>query len=232
MEMSVFWNQVDREIAKYDLLQHPFYQAWSAGELTTRDLKFYGEQYFHQVSAFPTYLTRLHSRLPDGAMRREVLANAFDEETEPCPHSELWLRFVEGMGATEPASTESRPIPEVAALVKTFRVNRRRRAHRRGLRSAIRLRVSGPANRFRKTQWTQTALRRGRPHLQLLRFAHEGGRSPLKRLAEDHFGVGGTGRTPRRGSAGRRFPGRARSVDCPRWNRTRAVNCREAWASQ
>ena len=121
MEMSAFWNQVNHEIAKFDLLQHPFYQAWSAGELTTRDLKYYGEQYFHQVSAFPTYLTRLHSRLPDGPMRREVLANAFDEETEPCPHSELWLRFVEGMSATEPASTDSRPIPEVAALMNTFR---------------------------------------------------------------------------------------------------------------
>src|SRR5580704_12133463 len=116
MEISVFWAQVDREIAKFDLLQHPFYQAWSAGELTTRDLKFYGEQYFHQVSAFPTYLTRLHSRLPDGPMRREVLANAFDEETEPCPHSELWLRFVEGRSAMEPASNASHPIPEVAAL--------------------------------------------------------------------------------------------------------------------
>jgi len=121
MEMAAFWEQVDREIAKFDLLQHPFYQAWSAGELTTRDLKYYGEQYFHQVSAFPTYLTRLHSRLPDGPMRREVLANAFDEETEPCPHSDLWLRFIEGMGAAEPASTASHPIPEVAALVHEFR---------------------------------------------------------------------------------------------------------------
>jgi pyrroloquinoline-quinone synthase len=121
MEMAAFWDQVDREIAKFDLLQHPFYQAWSASELTMRDLKYYGEQYFHQVSSFPTYLTRLHSRLPDGAMRREVLANALEEETEPCPHSDLWLRFVEGMGAEGQASTESHPIPEVAALVNEFR---------------------------------------------------------------------------------------------------------------
>ena len=100
MEIAAFWNQVDQEIAKYDLLQHPFYQAWSAGELTSRDLKFYGEQYYHQVSQFPTYLTSLHARLPEGAMRRDVLANAFDEECAATPHSELWLRFVEGMGRT------------------------------------------------------------------------------------------------------------------------------------
>ena len=49
MEISAFWNTVDQEIAKFDLLRHPFYQAWSAGELTSRDLRFYAEQYFHQA---------------------------------------------------------------------------------------------------------------------------------------------------------------------------------------
>ena len=121
MEISSFWNKVDQEIAKYDLLQHPFYRAWSAGELTTQDLKFYGEQYYHHVSQFPTYLTSLHARLPEGAMRRDVLTNAFDEECAGLPHSELWLRFVEGMSAMEPASNASHPIPEVAALVSAFR---------------------------------------------------------------------------------------------------------------
>ena len=132
MEISRFWNQVDREIAKYDLLNHPFYQAWSAGELTTQDLKFYGEQYYQQVSNFPTYLTSLHSRLPEGAMRRDVLANAYEEDSGPCPHSELWLRFVDGMGGTRrglylenagegPDIARKTPIPEVNDLVNTFR---------------------------------------------------------------------------------------------------------------
>jgi pyrroloquinoline-quinone synthase len=121
MEISAFWNQVDQEIAKYDLLKHPFYQAWSAGELTTQDLKFYAEQYYHQVSEFPTYLTSLHSRLPEGATRRAVLANAYEEESEPCPHSELWLRFVEGMGGNAADIERKTPIPEISALVETFR---------------------------------------------------------------------------------------------------------------
>jgi pyrroloquinoline-quinone synthase len=121
MEMSAFWNKVDREIAKYDLLQHPFYQAWSAGELTSQDLQFYGEQYYHQVSQFPTYLTSLHARLPEGAMRRDVLANAYDEECEACPHSELWLRFVEGMGGCGSSLDPKSPIREVGDLLKTFR---------------------------------------------------------------------------------------------------------------
>lgn len=121
MEISGFWSAVDQEVAKYDLLKHPFYQAWTAGELTTADLKFYAEQYFHQVSEFPAYLTSLHSRLPEGQMRRDVLANAYEEECDGIPHSQLWMRFVEGMsgGAANPGETE--PIPEIANLVKTFR---------------------------------------------------------------------------------------------------------------
>jgi pyrroloquinoline-quinone synthase len=121
VEISAFWNKIDREIKKYDLLQHSFYQAWSAGELATSDLKFYAEQYYHQVSAFPTYLTQLHSRLPEGAMRRAVLANAWDEECSGCPHSEFWLRFHEGMGGTASEISSERPIREVNDLVEKFR---------------------------------------------------------------------------------------------------------------
>jgi pyrroloquinoline-quinone synthase len=121
MEISAFWNKVDQEIAKYDLLQHPFYQAWSAGDLTSRDLRFYAEQYFHQVSNFPTYLTSLHARLPEGTMRRDVLANAYEEECDGSAHSELWLRFLEGMGGNGSNLSQETPIPEVTDLVRTFR---------------------------------------------------------------------------------------------------------------
>jgi pyrroloquinoline-quinone synthase len=120
MEISAFWQKAEQEIAKYDLLQHPFYQAWSAGELTKEDLKFYAEQYFHQVSQFPTYLTSLHSRLPEGSMRRDVLANAYEEECEGIAHSDLWLRFGEGMGEGDTDLTEKMPIPEMSDLLKTF----------------------------------------------------------------------------------------------------------------
>jgi pyrroloquinoline-quinone synthase len=121
MEVSAFWQKAELEIARYDLLRHPFYQAWSAGELTREDLKFYGEQYYQQVSQFPTYLTALHSRLPEGTMRRDVLANAHEEECDGLAHSELWLRFVEGMGGSETSCSEKMPIPEVSDLVSTFR---------------------------------------------------------------------------------------------------------------
>jgi len=120
MDVFAFWEKAGQEIAKYDLLQHPFYQAWSGGELTKEDLRFYAEQYYQQVSQFPTYLTALHARLPEGAVRRDVLANAYEEENEPCPHSELWLRFVEGMGGDASNCEGFAPIAEIDHLVKTF----------------------------------------------------------------------------------------------------------------
>jgi len=121
VEISEFWLNVEQELARHDLLQHPFYQAWSAGKLTIGDLKFYAQQYFHQVSAFPSYLTALHSRLPDGPVRRDLLANAFDEECAGTPHSEMWLRFLEAVGGSGSESSAGEALPEVSDLVQTFR---------------------------------------------------------------------------------------------------------------
>src|ERR1700743_3240387 len=75
-----FWSRFEERVAPYNLLQHPFYQAWSKGELTRIDLREYASDYWHHVSAFPTYLSALHSRLPDGETRREVLRNLAEEE--------------------------------------------------------------------------------------------------------------------------------------------------------
>ena len=56
MTTSEFFEALDARIAKYDLLCHPFYKAWSAGELTREDLREYAQNYFHHVNEFPEYL--------------------------------------------------------------------------------------------------------------------------------------------------------------------------------
>jgi pyrroloquinoline-quinone synthase len=122
---SSFWQRLDETIAPYDLLKHPFYQAWSAGELTRNDLAAYAAEYWHHVSAFPTYLSALHSRLPDGKTRREVLLNLSDEEgtdtAQGRPHSELWMDFANGMGASRADVLGRRTQPETQALIAIFR---------------------------------------------------------------------------------------------------------------
>jgi pyrroloquinoline-quinone synthase len=104
MEAQKFFEQLEARISKYDLLCHPFYQAWAAGQLTREDLSQYAQNYYQHVNAFPTYLAELAVRLEDGELRRAVLANMADEKgrtrTSDRPHSELWLDFAEGMGAS------------------------------------------------------------------------------------------------------------------------------------
>src|SRR5690349_24367077 len=98
MTRAQFAEELQQRIGRYDLLCHPFYQAWSAGKLTRDDLRQYACEYYHHVAAFPTYLSAFHSRLPDGSLRRRVLTNLCGEELQGRPHSELWLDFAEGMG--------------------------------------------------------------------------------------------------------------------------------------
>jgi len=121
MTAQEFLDQMDARIAKYDLLCHPFYRAWSAGELTREDLREYARDYFHHVEAFPDYLQEFGSRLVDDQLRRAVLLNRDDEMglgDGSRPHSELWLDFVEGMGGER--ETSQAPVPEIEELMSWF----------------------------------------------------------------------------------------------------------------
>jgi pyrroloquinoline-quinone synthase len=120
MNAKEFSNQLDARIARYDLLCHPFYKAWSAGTLTRKDLQEYGRQYFHHVAKFPTYLAEFGGRVEDDQLRRAVQVNREDElgaDGAP-PHAELWLDFVEGMGGERSASDA--PVPAITQLMAWF----------------------------------------------------------------------------------------------------------------
>ncbi len=123
MDQLEFFRELDARVAKYDLLCHPFYKAWSAGELSHEDLRGYALDYYQHVNAFPSYLAALALRLNDGELRRAVLANMRDEqggEGEAAEaHSDLWMDFAEGMGAARNALGHE-SVPEVKQLVKHF----------------------------------------------------------------------------------------------------------------
>jgi pyrroloquinoline-quinone synthase len=121
-----FFQELDARVAKYDLLCHPFYKAWSAGKLTRDDLRGYALDYYQHVQAFPSYLAAFALRLNEGELRRAVLANMRDEQgAETAPgqaeeaHSDLWLDFAEGMGAARSAFGHV-AVPEVKKLVAHF----------------------------------------------------------------------------------------------------------------
>jgi pyrroloquinoline-quinone synthase len=125
MDPQQFFQELDARIAKYDLLCHPFYKAWSAGELTRDDLREYALDYYQHVQAFPTYLAAFALRLNEGELRSAVLANMIDEQGGEDrqhgerPHSEIWLDFAEGMGASR-TSFGHAAVPQVNDLVVHF----------------------------------------------------------------------------------------------------------------
>jgi pyrroloquinoline-quinone synthase len=121
MTNAEFFAELDRRIAAYDLLRHPFYQAWAEAKLTREDLRQYAENYFDQVSSFPSYLEEFAARPLDEELRRVVLMNRDDElgtgEASPS-HAELWLDFIEGMGGERGARIE--PLAEIGRLTGWF----------------------------------------------------------------------------------------------------------------
>jgi pyrroloquinoline-quinone synthase len=120
MKTQEFFEQLEARIAKYDLLCHPFYKAWAAGELTREDLREYGREYYSHVEAFPSYLDEFAARVPDASSRRAILANRDDENGADGSraHAELWLDFVEGMGGDR--NQHKALTPEVQNLVNWF----------------------------------------------------------------------------------------------------------------
>jgi pyrroloquinoline-quinone synthase len=122
-DSTAFFQALESRLASFDLLQHPYYQAWSRGELTREDLREYASEYWHHVSAFPSYLSALHSQLPDGKLRRLVLENLADEEglEDGVPHSDLWMDFARGMGADEKDVRARNIGPEMRALLEHYR---------------------------------------------------------------------------------------------------------------
>jgi pyrroloquinoline-quinone synthase len=119
-----FAQELDARIARFDLLCHPFYKAWSEGQLTREDLGAYALDYYEHVHAFPTYLAELAMRLEEGHTRRAVLANMGEEmgnhngQPSSPSHAELWMDFAQGMGATQEFA---RPVlAEIQTLIRHF----------------------------------------------------------------------------------------------------------------
>ncbi len=93
-------DRVDRMIDERHLLKHPFYTKWAAGTLPKEALQEYTRQYFAFESAFPRFLSAMHSREERRDVRQGILDNLWDEEHGEENHAELWLRFAEGVGVS------------------------------------------------------------------------------------------------------------------------------------
>ena len=113
-------DRLDSMVAARHLLQHPFYQDWSAGRLSRAALRDYAAQYYRHVEAFPRYLSAIHSRCDDLATRQALLENLIEEERGPRNHPELWMRFAEGLGVSRDEVRSTAPRAGTRHLVETF----------------------------------------------------------------------------------------------------------------
>jgi pyrroloquinoline-quinone synthase len=136
-----FQSQVRTIVDDRHLLGHPFYVAWSNGELTLEQLRQYAGQYLHHVLAEPTYLSAVHSNTPhftsDGASdlgpRQAILQNLIDEEFGPNNHPALWKRFASALGLSEGDLRGTAPLPATQELIATFTGLCRNRPYYAGL---------------------------------------------------------------------------------------------------
>ncbi len=119
--MNHHLSSIDQQIAAKHLLTHPFYLAWTRGELSKEALRDYAQQYYHHVAAFPTYLSGVHSGCDDQPTRRKILSNLMDEEAGDPNHPELWLRFSESLNLSRDEVRAVEKQPETMALIDSFR---------------------------------------------------------------------------------------------------------------
>ena len=119
--MNRYLDKIDNDIAAKHLLKHPFYLAWTRGELTRAALADYATQYYHHVAAFPTYLSAVHSKCDDQPMRKRILSNLIEEEAGSPNHPELWIQFAGGLGLSEVDVRTTEKQAETSNLIDTFR---------------------------------------------------------------------------------------------------------------
>ena len=131
--MNQYLDNIDNDIAAKHLLKHPFYLAWTRGELSREALTDYSQQYYHHVAAFPTYLSAVHANCDDQVTRKQLLNNLIDEEAGSPNHPELWKKFADGLGVKDAELARTEKQPETKNLINTFRSVCRQRSTAEGL---------------------------------------------------------------------------------------------------
>ncbi len=116
-----FVKTLKKELSPYHLLKHPFYQKWTEGTLPKKCLQNYSAQYYHHVSAFPRYISALHSLCENQEERKILLENLNDEEgAKGEPHPDLWMYFAEGLGLNKETVQKTPLCSSLQQLIHTF----------------------------------------------------------------------------------------------------------------
>jgi pyrroloquinoline-quinone synthase len=100
---------LDRVTARWNLLEHSFYQRWTKGNLTRDELCDYIEQYAHVVRAVPGWLEQVR-----GGDSAQVARHAAEERS----HVEMWEQFGQSLGLSSDAIRSTPANPATARLIQ------------------------------------------------------------------------------------------------------------------
>jgi pyrroloquinoline-quinone synthase len=106
---NTIWDRIENGRSRWDVLRHPFYRRWSAGELTVEELGRYSGQYRHAVEAIAT----MSAAAAEAAPERGELSRHADEERS---HVRLWDGFVAAVGG----DTDAAPTPETELCARAW----------------------------------------------------------------------------------------------------------------
>jgi pyrroloquinoline-quinone synthase len=104
-------DRLDRARAERDVLAHPFYRRWSAGELSPSELGFYAGQYRHAVAALADASQLAADAAPSGV--REGLERHAAEERA---HIAMW----DGFAAASGGGASATPLAQTAGCAESW----------------------------------------------------------------------------------------------------------------
>lgn len=121
-------DRLDGERAAINVLQHPFYERWSAGELSAAELALYAGEYAHVVDALACASQHAaecaQAQSVDSPAAAASHAGLREHAAEECAHTALWEQFhramVERDDAVIGARAEREPLQQTRACAQAW----------------------------------------------------------------------------------------------------------------
>lgn len=107
-------QRIDEIIAEQSLLKHPFYEMWSAGDLSIKSLAGYSKEYFQLVRAVPSFMGAVIEKAPKDSPLLDELAENRQEEFD---HIKPWTGFAAEIGVPADELVEYEGLPKTRTAV-------------------------------------------------------------------------------------------------------------------
>lgn len=94
-----FWTQIEEIRSRNNVLEHSFYQRWSAGELTKDELAYYAGEYDQAVRGLAEAVASTREASTDEKIRADLAHHVAEEES----HIPMWENFARAVGTPDGA---------------------------------------------------------------------------------------------------------------------------------